>query len=162
MWLRNFIVLKANRILSLWCSERGTATAEFGIFVPLFVFGALTMGDIGIAVQQRMALDHVVRAGAQIAMTDPGEDQLMSTLESAAGENFAVQSDAQTAPYPVTLEAVRYCSCPEDRGVATSCSDACPGSVPPFAFYRVSAAKTYHGILIPDLRMSSVMNVQLR
>src|SRR6187551_2475847 len=154
MRLFSFITSKTNW-MSLLDREHGAATTEFAIFVPLFVFGALTMGDIGLAIQERMTLDHVVRAGAQIAMADPGEDQLMLALQSAAGQNFTLQSDTQTALDPVSLEVARYCSCPENRSVSTSCSDPCPGTVPPFVFYQMSAAKTFDGILIPAIRMSS-------
>ena len=162
MGLLSRITSKSNPLTSLLSSERGNATAEFSIFLPLFVFGGLTMGDIGLAVHQRMTLDHVVRAGAQIAMTDPGEEQVMSALRTAASQNFSLQGDTQTASNPVSLEVARYCSCPDSRSTATSCSDPCFGTTPPFVFYRMSAAKTYDSILIPALRMSSAMNVQLR
>lgn len=148
-----------------WLSNNcGAASAEFGMFAPLFVFGCLTMSDIGLAIHQRMTLDHVVRAGAQIAMADPGEDGVMSALRNSASQNFAIDGDsrAQTIPDPVSLEVARYCSCPDNRGVPTSCSDPCSGSTPPFVFYRMTAAKTYDGVIIPSLRMSSDINVQLR
>jgi pilus assembly protein CpaE len=152
---------------SLLDREDGTSAVEFSLFLPLILFGCLTMGDIALAVHQRMTLDHVVRAGGQVAMTDPGEDRVLSALKSAASKNFAVGSssddvDRDVVSDPVTVEVARYCSCPSNRSASVSCSDPCSETTPPFVFYRMSAAKSYDGIFIPAFSLGSDLNVQIR
>ena len=143
-------------------AEDGTSAAEFSLFVPAILFGCLTMGDIALAVHQRMALDHIVRAGAQVAMADPGEERVLSALRTTAHRNFALEGDDTRARDPVTLDVSRYCACPDDRNVAVSCSDMCAETVPPFIFYRMSAAKTYDGIFISAFSVGRDMDVQIR
>jgi pilus assembly protein CpaE len=148
---------------ALFQGEGGAASAEFGIFLPVILFGCLTMGDIGLALHQRMTLDHVVRSGGQIAMSDPGEAPVRSAIESAARKNFALAGgDSEPNQTPVTVDVARYCSCPDDRATAVSCSDSCEDNNPPFVFYRMSVAKNYDGIIVPELALGSELDVQIR
>ena len=151
------------RVRAPFASEDGAASSEFGIFLPLILFGCITMGDIGLALHQRMTLDHVVRAGGQIAMSDPGEDQVMSAISHAASKNFILESgDSEIPQTPVTVDVERYCSCPENRSTSVSCSEPCSDTSVPFVFYRMSAAKTYDGIIVPAFSLGSELDVQIR
>ena len=149
----------------LAAGEEGTSATEFSLFVPVILFGCLTMGDIGLALHQRMTLDHIVRAGAQVAMADPGEEKVLSALRSTATKNFVLENgDKQNSSPgdPVSLDVARYCSCPDARSTPVSCSDSCAETVPPFVFYRMSAAKTYDGIFVPAFSVGRQMDVQIR
>jgi pilus assembly protein CpaE len=149
--------------------QEGASTVEFSLFLPVIVCGCLTMGDIGLAVQQRMTLDQVVRAGAQVAMDDPGEEQVRTALELSASQNFSLESDEgngqeqrQIVNDPVSVDVARYCSCPDDRAAAVSCSTPCFEMTVPFVFYRVSVAKNYDGIFIPEFSLARDLEVQIR
>jgi hypothetical protein len=100
-------------------------------------------------------------------MADPGEDDVLSTLKATASKNFTIASeasDSQTSIVndPVSLEVARYCSCPENRSVGVSCSEMCSETVPPFIFYRMSAAKSFDGVLLPTFGLTQEMDVQIR
>jgi TadE-like protein len=149
--------------------EDAASTVEFSLFLPVIVCGCLTMGDIGLAVQQRMTLDQVVRAGAQVAMDDPGEEQVRTALELSASQNFALASDdedgedqEQIVNDPVSVDVARYCSCPNDRSAPVSCSTPCVETTVPFVFYRMSVAKNYDGIFIPEFSLARDLEVQVR
>ena len=48
--------------------EAGASAVEFGMFAPILLFGVLMTVDIGMALGERMEMDHIVRAGAESAM----------------------------------------------------------------------------------------------
>jgi pilus assembly protein CpaE len=171
-WI-NALFRSGSRLTRLAKCEHGAAAAEFSMFLPLFVFGGLAMSDVGLALHQRMTLDHVVRAGVQAAMADPGQDEVLATLETTASKNFPpADADGQTlldmlsgsdsVTLPVTLNVSRYCSCPEDRSLSVSCTNLCSETVPPFVFYRVSAAKTFDGVFLPEFSLGREMEVEIR
>jgi pilus assembly protein CpaE len=164
-WI-NRLCRSARNLKDLVKSEKGSAAAEFSMFLPIFVFGGLAMGDVGLALHQRMSLDHVVRAGAQVAMADPGEDKVLSALQLTASRNFTLEADVNnnisTAGDPVSLNVTRYCSCPDDRSLPVSCSSVCSATTPPFVFYRMSAAKTYNGVFLPAFSMDNELQVEIR
>jgi pilus assembly protein CpaE len=149
--------------------EDGASTVEFSLYVPVILFGCLTMGDIGLAVQQRMTLDQVVRAGAQVAMDDPGEEQVLTAMQLSASQNFSLGSDdedgegqEQIVNDPVSVDVARYCSCPDDRSAPVSCSTPCFEMTVPFVFYRMSVAKNYDGIFSPEFSLARDLEVQIR
>ena len=154
------------RLGSLLRRDAGTSAVEFSLFAPAIIFGVVTMGDVGLALHQRLSLDHVVRAGAHAAMADPGEDQVMNVLRATASEDFTVDSgqegDLSVVSDPVTLSVSRYCACPDNRSVAVVCSDICSDTVPPFVFYHMSAAKAYNGLFMPSFALAREIDVQIR
>jgi pilus assembly protein CpaE len=158
---------KTRSLKGLAASADGSAAAEFSMFLPIFVMGALAMGDAGLALHERMTLDHVVRAGAQTAMADPGEDQVLSTLRTTASNNFTLASETDNTDVsivndPLDLNVTRYCACPDNRSVGVSCSAMCSETVPPFVFYRMTAAKDFNGVLLPTFAVGREMEVQTR
>jgi pilus assembly protein CpaE len=146
--------------------EDGASAVEFSLFLPVIVLGCVTMGDIGLAVQQRMTLDQVVRAGAQVAMRDPGEEQVLSALKLSASKNFPLEDSADDqegiVKDPVSVDVTRYCSCPDDRAASVSCSTACVEAIVPFVFYRMTVARNYDGIITPAFSLARAMEIQIR
>src|SRR5687768_15693291 len=122
--------------------EDGASAVEFALCAPVFIFACIMMADIGFAIHERMTLDHALRAAAQSAMHDPGEEEVETVLESTASKHFTVTSGDEETDISngVTVDAARYCTCPEDSGVLVACSTICDGPVPTFAFYGMSAA----------------------
>jgi pilus assembly protein CpaE len=140
--------------------QDGVSAVEFALIAPVLALALVAMADVGLALYERMTIDHVLRAGAQAAMSDPGEDQVLKMMQSTLG-----QSD-------VTLEPPRrYCACPEDADVepasAPECATVtCTGSAAPFVYYRMEASKTYEAMslpeVLPDFQLSSSVQVQIR
>jgi pilus assembly protein CpaE len=154
-----------SRARKLLRREDGASAVEFAICAPVFIFACIMMADIGFAIHERMTLDHVLRAGAQTAMSDPGETEVVAVLESTASKHFTVTSgDEETdiVSNAVTVGASRYCACPESRSVAVGCSTVCTGPVPTFTFYGMSAAKGYEGMILPPISFSARLDVQVR
>jgi len=144
-------------------SESGVSAVEFALIAPVLAFSLVVMADIGLALNERMTIDHMLRAGAQAAMSDPGEAQVQKVLQSMVSQ--------PGAPADVTFDLVkRYCACPENADVppatAPACSTTCSGSAAPFIFYRLQASKLYDAMSLPeilaDFRLSSSVQVQVR
>jgi pilus assembly protein CpaE len=138
--------------------ERGVSAVEFALIMPVLLFALLATIDVGFAVSERMAIDHVLRAGAQRAMADPGRQPIVAVLESTAA-NSSGQTIADGA---LALDAARYCACPGNITAAVSCTHVCTGSVPPFAYYQISASKQYAGIILPKIPLDRTIRVQVR
>ncbi|TGQ31062.1 TadE family protein [Mesorhizobium sp. M00.F.Ca.ET.216.01.1.1] len=146
-------------------SEEGVSAVEFALIAPVLGAALIAAVDVGLALYQRMTIDHVLRAGAQAAMSDPGADQVLKVLQSTASKNFP---PVGAEPSALTFDPppVRYCACPENANVdpaaAPLCSTTCANSAPTFIYYRMAAQKTYDSMFIPEFPLSSTMQVQIR
>ena len=161
-WRDNVPLIK-DRARGIGASESGVSAVEFALIAPVLALSLVGMADVGLALYERMAIDHVLRAGAQAAMSDPGEAQVRNVLQSTLGQ--------AGAPSGVVFDLVkRYCACPDDADVAPTaapaCTITCPGSVRPFVFYKVQASKPYDAMSLPeflaDFRLSSSFQVQVQ
>ena len=153
----------APRLASLLRHEGGVSATEFALIAPMLIAGLLPMADIGLAAYQRMSMDHVLRAGAQRAMDDPGVEKVRYVLESTAVENFNLRSSTADGGKPLlTLTIDRYCVCPADLGTRLACSTICTGSVPTLAYYSLSASLVYSGMVIPRVTFEPRIQVQVR
>lgn len=143
--------------------QRGVSAVEFALIASVLFGGLLSTVDIGLAVTERMNLDSVLRAGANAAMADPGETGVLKVLKATASENFTLSDETNaTAQHPVTLSAVRFCACAEDTTAPVDCSTTCSGLTQTFAYYRLTAAKTYNGLILPQIDFKAEMQVQVR
>lgn len=143
--------------------EGGVSAVEFALLAPMLVFGLLMMVDVGLAVFQRMTMDHILRAGAQRATVDPGVTEVRKVLEVTAAENFTLGVSASSVSKPaLTLMVERYCVCPGNHGTKVVCSTICAGSAATLAYYSLSASSTYPGMLLPDISFKPVVQVQVR
>ncbi len=151
------------QLKKLKSSESGVSAVEFALIAPVFAIGLVAMADVALAVHQRMAMDHVLRAGAQAAMSDAGEAKVQAVMEST----LVGSGEAST----VVLDPVhRYCACPENASVAPeaapACGTPCSGMVPQYVYYRMQAHKDYQPMSLPEalpaFRLSSSMQVQVQ
>lgn len=152
------------KVSELRTSSAGVSAVEFALFAPVLALGFVATADIGLALHERMTIDHVLRAGAQAAMADPGATQVQKVLQSTLAQS--------ATPANVTLAPVkRYCACPEDADVAPDAAPACDvapcvNAVPQLVYYRLEAAKTYQPMSLPEMlpafQLSSSMQVQVR
>jgi pilus assembly protein CpaE len=53
------------KVRDLKRSEAGVSAIEFALVAPVLALGLVAMADIGLALYERMTIDHVLRAGAQ-------------------------------------------------------------------------------------------------
>src|SRR5687767_14496661 len=101
-------LLECSRIRSWLRREDGASAVEFALCAPFCTCAGIILADTGLAVHERMSLDHVLRAGAQTAMSDPGEEKVETVLESTASKHFAVTSgdeEADIVSNAITVEA---------------------------------------------------------
>jgi pilus assembly protein CpaE len=152
------------RFRQLKTSEAGVSAVEFALIAPVMAFGLVATADVALALHQRMTIDHVLRAGAQAAMTDPGEAQVLKVVQSTLAEDAAPEAGVQTS-------VKRYCACPEEADVAPADAPACAATgcgsyAPQYVFYRLQASKTYQAMslpeFLPDLALGSSLQVQVR
>lgn len=153
------------KAVELKTSEAGVSAVEFALIAPVLALGLVATADLGLALYERMTIDHVLRAGAQAAMTDPGAAQVDKVLQSTLAE--------RPTPANVTLKPVkRYCVCPEDADVTPDAAPACGTTTPcanaaqQFVYYRLEAAKAYQPMSLPEMlpafQLGSAMQVQVR
>jgi pilus assembly protein CpaE len=136
--------------------EDGVSAVEFALITPILFLPLLAMVDVGFAIHERMTIDHVLRAGAQEAMLDPGVAQVLKVLNTTSAKNFPAGANA-----PV-FQVVRDCACPQAKDTVVACSTTCTGPTPTYVYYRLSGAKTYEGMLIPHYGLGARIRVQVR
>jgi pilus assembly protein CpaE len=141
--------------------EGGVSAVEFALIAPVFAAALVAMVDVGLALYERMSMDHVLRSGGQAAMSDPGELQVLKVMESAIATGFVEGPGTIKLDFPE-----RFCACPDNTEVdpaeAPACSVACSGSTLPYVYYRMRASKTYDGVLGPPIALDSSLQVQVR
>ncbi|HDZ73900.1 MAG TPA: pilus assembly protein [Aurantimonas coralicida] len=151
----------ADRFQALLAGRDGVSAVEFALFAPILFFALIATADLGLALNERMAIDHVLRAGAQTAMADPGEQRVIDVMTATATPNFPPPTDPAVAP-DLVMSVSRYYACPEAPDVAVPASTSCAGSAPTYSFYQIGGTKTYSGWIIPDLNLRPQIQVQIR
>ena len=144
-------------------NQDGTSAVEFALIAPMLIFGLLSMVDLGLAVNERMTIGHILRAAAQTAMTDPGESTVLDFLNTTAETHFTLASNNfPPVSDPLTVSVTRFCACPESPAAAVTCTTTCDADEPTYVFYRLSAEKTYDGIFMPQIDAEPSIQVQVR
>ena len=110
----------AAAIRALGHDRRGVAAAEFAVIATVLVTLLLGVYDIGNAVQERIQLEQVVRAGAQHALSWPDQTSGIETAMTAALP-AAWTSATVSASAPVC-----YCWSSAGGPTGTSCTATCP------------------------------------
>lgn len=149
-------------LLARWRrSDGGASAVEFALVAPILAFVLLAGVDLALAISERMAMDHALRAGAQTALAqDPGDSGVLQVIRDTAEQNFPA-ADGGLDP-EVALSATRFCACAEDPDYAVSCGTVCSGSTPTVIFYRMTGDKTYAGWIMPAFEVDRTMQVQIR
>lgn len=146
-----------------WRRDDGVSAVEFAFIAPALFFGLVTTVDLGLALNERMTIDHVLRAGAQRAMADPGASAVLDVLNATAEKNFTLATNnVPPVPNPLAVSVNKFCACPESTGVAVACSTICAGPKPTHIYYRLSGQKTYLGMIIPPITARPSVQVQVR
>lgn len=154
-------------------NEDGVAAVEFSLFAPILFFAGLTAIDVGMALTERMTIDHVLSAGASFAMADPGPEAVDSILETTAKKNFsnvehikpndgataAGNSDTIYIPF-----VKKYFTCSDDVTVKVADPSVCLTDY--YTFYDIRAEKTYNALImskvISSITFTPSIQVQVR
>lgn len=144
--------------------REGVSAVEFALVAPVLVFASLAVVDIGLAAVERLEVDHVLRAGAEIAIVEQDDAAALAVLKTTARETFAVEGDpgVKAADDPVSVHVSIVCSCDQATGAAVDCNTLCAGPKPPFVFYDLDAAKDVRGLLLPAFAIDRSVRVQIR
>jgi pilus assembly protein CpaE len=150
--------------------DDGVAAVEFSLFAPILFFCCLATVDLGMALNERMTIGHVLRAGAQSAMGNPGEMEVKKVLEETAkGSNFSVSvvsgSDnayASASSDTLTIGVERYHACPEEPEVKVAEGTVCADDEPTYVYYRMAAGKIYEAMILPRITFGPALEVQIR
>lgn len=138
--------------------ENGLAAIEFALIGPVVVFGLLAMADVGLAVRDRMALDHIVRVGAQSAAANPGAASVLAALNAASAGSLTRASSADA----LLVDVIQECACPEAPETAVACMTTCAGPSATSVFYALRAETVAAGLLLPAMPVTSRARVQIR
>jgi pilus assembly protein CpaE len=164
--------MKIGRCLDLVCGkgrkarafprdEAGVSAIEFGLVAPMIFFSLLAMTDVGFAIRDRILLDHVLRSGAQAALRDSGEVAVLDTLmRTVCKDNEIYPNCAYLTSVSFLPAPDRYCVCPTDGTLDTNCSGTC--AVKPEKFYKLSAAKSYSGIFLPEMNFAPSVLIEVQ
>jgi len=143
----------------------GVSAVEFTLFLPILIFSFLATVDIGLALYERMTIDHVLRAGSESAMADQGNASVDSVLAATAAASLPATKGLVLSP------SNRYFACAESPDASVSSTATCAGGKPTGIFYRLSATKPYDGVFLPitigrfkllRFELSSATMVQVR
>jgi pilus assembly protein CpaE len=142
--------------------DKGVAAMEFGLVAPILFFGLLSAIDLGLAVNERMDVNHVLRAGAEAAINKADDADVLEIMAATGGQNMTVNTNGQGAAGDLSLTVNQYCACPDATEVAVTCSTICTGDVPTYVYYQIDGSKTYTGMFIPNISFSPSIRVQIR
>lgn len=143
----------------------GVSAVEFALFLPILIFSFLATVDIGLALYERMTIDHVLRAGSESAMADQGNASVDSVLAATAAASLPATKGLVLSP------SNRFFACAESPDASVSSTATCAGGKPTGIFYRLSATKPYDGVFLPitighfkllRFDLSSATTVQVR
>ena len=141
-------------------SEAGVSAVEFALFAPILFFALVAAVDVGLAEYERMTIDHVLRAGAQSAMVDQGQDQVLKVVQNTASKNFVLSNTVSADALTVSVN--RFCACPDNTSTAIACPTTCAGSAPTFIYYALRGTKIHNGMIMPAVTLSPSVQVQAR
>lgn len=126
-------------------AEAGVSAIEFALIAPLVVGMLLMMADFGLAIQQRMTMNHILRIGAEAAMRGATDAQIAATLEAAVADHAGPRMSTLVVAPPM-----RLCRCPETADAPVDCATDCAGGRAPDLFHEFSATLPYRSILAGD------------
>lgn len=137
----------------------GVSSVELALLTPLLVGMLLMMTDIGMAVRQRMVMDHILRLGAEAAMRGAGSTQIVEALEAAVADHATARMAGLQVATPV-----RSCRCAESGAAAVDCARDCADGAAPDVLHALSATLPYRSLFLGerlDITLRSTLMVQV-
>ena len=71
--------------------ERGQATIELALCLPILALALASLVEVGLLVSDQVRLWHAAREGARIAVVDPDTENVRSAAEAAGLEPLEVE-----------------------------------------------------------------------
>ena len=124
--------------------QRGTATAELGVMLPLIMLGLVGLADFGRAAMETITIANAAHAGAKYGAHSP--QYMMNTTGIHAAVLAELQEMENTDSVVVGID--QYCNCPD--GTEVSCDDGVCG-------LDASTRRTYVAVRVEKL-FSTVIN----
>lgn len=118
------------------CREGGSAV-EFGMIAPAMIVLLAGLVDLAGAMQQTIRLENAARAGAQYAMSFPGDTAgIIAATAAAVGG-----TGATVAVVPA------FCACPGGSTATVSCEGTPCGGAPAGVYVGISITRPYAAII---------------
>ena len=72
--------------------DRGQASVEFALVLPLLVVGAALLLHLGLSIRTQLQLEHLAREGARAAAREPeaAQAEARSVVDRGGGSGFSV------------------------------------------------------------------------
>lgn len=126
--------------------ENGAIAVEFSLLLPLLVVGLVFLGMLAAAIQRRIDIEQILRAGAEAAVKDPGQTEVQLRMNTVATAKGYALWTGTTTPIPhdqLFLQVSRNCSCPSTLNIISpNCSVQCSDNRPQIVRYTFGA--TYY------------------
>ncbi|MBB5690293.1 pilus assembly protein [Roseomonas alkaliterrae] len=104
--------------------DRGASALEFALTAPIVLFITLAVVDFGNALQRTIRLESAARAGAQVAFSQP-DDQ--NAIRAAILQSLGIPATGTNNPAGNTSISVSSsCLCPPPGTTAFDCSTGDP------------------------------------
>ncbi len=147
--------------------DRAVSALEFALVTPVVLLIMMGIADYGNALQQSLRLEAAARAGAQVALTQPGDTRTTPNDPSAALVRTAVLSSlAGWAVAPsctngagtgVCVSYVSWCQCPGAVSPTSPTAHDCSSDTPPCdetaqRFASISVTRNYSPLLLVPVR----------
>lgn len=151
----------------------GVSAVEFALLAPVLVIGAFSTADAGMAIYEKMMIGQALRAAAQRVMSGGDEDDVRAVLREVASQNFAIAEegvtqvgsqdgvvdDGASPDGALSIGVGRYCACPGATFVQVGCTTVCDSGPGATEFYRLTASKTFDGVMLPGFDLSGSVTV---
>jgi len=126
---------------SLFRHEGGSPAVEFALLSPLLAGGVLFLGMLSVDINHRIKMDHILRAGAAVAINDPGQNAVVQRMrEVALSKGYsAISNQPGTVPGVLHMQSVRSCFCPEQPNGNVGCANICVNQRPTVVRYHLEA-----------------------
>lgn len=140
----------------------GTSAVEFAVLAPVLVVGAFSTADIGMAIHERMMIGQTLRAGAVPAMAGASHAEVMRVVEAVAADNFTLSRNGIYVPGMLLPGIEDYWACPDADFKHVQRTDTCASGEPPQHYYRLTATKSFRGVILPQFPISGAVEVLAR
>lgn len=137
----------------------GVSAVEFALLAPVLIVGAFSTADAGMAIYEKMMIGQALRAAAQRVMSGADEDDVRAVLQEVASQNFAIAGDGGAQDGALSIGVNRYCACSGETFVQVGCTAICDSGLSATRFYRLTASKTFDGVMLPDFDLSGSVAV---
>ena len=124
---------------SLFRHEGGSLAVEFALLSPLLAGGVLLLGMLSVEVNHRIKMDQILRAGAAVAINDPGQVAVTQRMkEVALSKGYsAISTEPGTVAGVLHMQSVRSCFCPENPNGNVGCGNICANQRPTVVRYHL-------------------------